>query len=244
VCQQAVHDHWLLAFDFDGTLAPFTSNPADSFLSPAAMENLGRLTVARTVAVISGRAAEDVRARVPIDALVIGNHGAEGLPGEVHAEKRARACVRAWLAILGRLTAQSACWIEDKGLSISFHWRMAENHPAAMAEAHRLADALVPRPHLVPGEMVLNCMPPGLPDKGDALRRLLDQHALHQALFIGDDWTDAAVFNAQDPRITGIEVGEKNLGAFWRVPDQAAVENLLKIMSDALMPSPRATGPA
>jgi trehalose 6-phosphate phosphatase len=241
LCQQAVHDRWLLAFDFDGTLAPFTSNPADSILAPAAMKHLGRLTVARTVAVISGRAAEDVRVRVPIDAVVIGNHGVEGLPGEHRTEHRARACVHDWLAILARIAGRSACWIEDKGLSISFHWRMAEDRPAAMAEAIRLVDALVPRPHLVPGELVLNCLPPGMPDKGNAVRRLLDQHGLGQALFVGDDWTDASVFTMQDPRITGIEVGAKNLGAFWRVPDQAAVETLLMIMSDALMPLPDPT---
>ena len=131
---------------------------------------------------------------------------------------------------------KTLCWIEDKGLSLSFHWRLAADQKAAITEAHHLSDSLIPRPKIVPGEKVLNCLPPGIPDKSKAIQQLLDQRHLGQALFIGDVWTDATVFNSWDPRINGVEVGEKELGAFWMVPDQSCVEVLLEIMSDALVP--------
>ena len=71
-------------------------------------------------------------------------------------------------------------------------------------------------------------MPPGLPDKGHALLRLMALTGSPGALFIGDDITDAAVFLLGDPGVVGIEVGDKRLGAAWRVDDVGAVGDLIR----------------
>jgi trehalose 6-phosphate phosphatase len=239
LCRQAVLEHWLLAFDFDGTLATFTNDPNNSVMSAAAMDNLTQLAFARTVAVVSGRALADLRERLPCAVLKIGNHGAEGLWGSPAVEDGARACVKTWIDSAARIKPETECWIENKGLSISIHWRAAQDIATAMRDANEIAIQLYPRARIIPGEMILNCLPPALPDKGLAMQRLLQQEAKGRALFIGDDWTDATIFRSGDPRITGIQVGQYDLGAAWRVPDQAFVEVILRTMAQALLPGSR-----
>ena len=69
----------LVALDFDGTLAPFTEDPADSRPLPAAREALDALAQLphTTVAVISGRPLEFLRTVVDPDSRMVlsGSHG-------------------------------------------------------------------------------------------------------------------------------------------------------------------------
>lgn len=234
LCGRAVAERWLLAFDFDGTLAPFASTPGQAVLDPVSGPLLARLAAARPVAVISGRAVADVRGRLPPGTLVLGNHGSEGLPGMEAELQAARALAVRWREELARITAVPGCWLEDKGVSLTFHWRLALDHAAAAQAAHDLVRGLVPSPRLIPGQAVLNCLPPQLLDKGEALQRLLVTHPGQRALFVGDDWTDAAVFRLEDPRIAGIQVGDLELGAEWRLPGQPSVVRFLQALVAAL----------
>ncbi|HXA96545.1 MAG TPA: trehalose-phosphatase, partial [Candidatus Dormibacteraeota bacterium] len=70
----------LLMTDYDGTLTPIVDDPADAVLAEQTRQDL--LRVARSprgsVAVISGRALEDLRTRVAIgEAIYAGCHGLE-----------------------------------------------------------------------------------------------------------------------------------------------------------------------
>jgi trehalose 6-phosphate phosphatase len=85
----------LLAFDYDGTLAPLSNSPDASRLRPETSELLRSLAHAAPVAVITGRSVRDVTLRleqIPMLA-VIGNHGAEPSP----FAKRAAREVAAWI---------------------------------------------------------------------------------------------------------------------------------------------------
>lgn len=60
-------DDWLgpstlFAFDFDGTLAPIVDDPAEARMSPSTWTQLDRLARLAPVAVVSGRAREDLTA--------------------------------------------------------------------------------------------------------------------------------------------------------------------------------------
>ena len=224
----------LFAFDFDGTLAPFASTPGQAALDPGSGPLLARLTAARAVVVISGRAVADVRGRVPPGPHILGNHGSEGLPGMEGELLGARALAARWREELARVPAVPGCWLEDKGLSLTFHWRLALDHAAAEQAALDLAKTLEPHPRLIRGQYVLNCLPSQLLDKGQALQRLLAAHPVQSALFVGDDWTDAAVFHLRDPRIAGIQVGDLELGAEYRLPGQPSVVGLLETLVAAL----------
>ena len=68
-----------LFLDFDGVLAPIVERPEDAAAPPETRAELERL-VARyaLVAVVSGRAGDDVRARVGVEGVVcVGSHGLE-----------------------------------------------------------------------------------------------------------------------------------------------------------------------
>jgi len=68
----------LLAFDFDGTLAPIVARPSQARVPTTTLRRLHRLTQQLPLAVISGRTVADLRSRLGFEpAHVVGSHGAE-----------------------------------------------------------------------------------------------------------------------------------------------------------------------
>ena len=66
----------LLAFDFDGTLAPIVARPDDARVPPAVERRLERLSRVLPLAIVSGRRVDDVRARLSFTPrYIVGNHG-------------------------------------------------------------------------------------------------------------------------------------------------------------------------
>jgi trehalose-phosphatase len=180
-----------LFLDFDGVLAPIVGRPADAAIPAETRSELERL-VARyaVVAVVSGRAGDDVRAKVGVDGVVcVGSHGLELEP---QAER--------WRRILGDFAA-NAPWpaegIELKGLSVAFHFRDQADEAVAIRRLDAIADTaredgLVARY----GRKVLEVLPPVGSHKGTAVRRLLEERGLRRALAAGDDTTDLDSFAA------------------------------------------------
>jgi trehalose-phosphatase len=187
--------------DFDGVLAPIVSRPDDAYPPPETRVELERL-VARyaLVGVVSGRAGDDVRARVGVDGIVyVGSHGLELNP---EAER--------WRQRL-RDFASSVAWREDhtelKGLTISYHFRDAADEAAAVLELEQIAaratdEGLVARF----GRKVLEVLPPIGSNKGTAVRHLLEGAGLTRALVAGDDTTDIDAFRAVDDMTNAVRV--------------------------------------
>ncbi len=73
-----------LITDVDGTISPIVNTPSAAQVTPQARARLRELqNIITLVAVISGRAAVDVRDRVGIAKLVyVGNHGMERWNGQ------------------------------------------------------------------------------------------------------------------------------------------------------------------
>jgi trehalose-phosphatase len=186
-----------LFLDFDGVLAPIVDRPEDAAPPPETRTELGRL-VGRyaLVAIVSGRASEDVRARVAVDGVVcVGSHGLELEP---QADR--------WRRTLAAFAAD-APWpreeVEVKGLAVAFHFRGRADERQAVRELDAIAesarnDGLVARY----GRKILEVLPPVGSHKGTAVRRLLEEHRLRRALAAGDDTTDIDSFAALD----GLEV--------------------------------------
>jgi trehalose 6-phosphate phosphatase len=182
-----------LFLDFDGVLAPIVARPENASPSSETRAELERL-VGRyaVVAVISGRAGEDVRARVGVDGIVcVGSHGLELEP---QADR--------WRRVLAAFAAD-APWpqekVELKGLAVAFHFRGAADEREAVRLLDSIADSareegLVARY----GRKVLEVLPPVESHKGTAVRRLLEKHCLRRALAAGDDTTDLDSFAALD----------------------------------------------
>ena len=186
-----------LFLDFDGVLAPIVERPEDAVPPPETRAELERL-VGRyaLVAVVSGRAGEDVRARIGVEGVVcIGSHGLELAP---QADR--------WRRTLAGFAA-SAPWppeeIEVKGLTVSFHFRNRPDEQEAVRELDEIAEAAACQALVARyGRKVLEVLPPVGSNKGTAVRALLDEHGLRRALAAGDDTTDLDSFDALD----GLEV--------------------------------------
>src|SRR5436305_11188210 len=123
-----------LFLDFDGVLAPIVARPEDAAAPPETRAELERLVQRYAlVAVVSGRAGDDVRERVGVGGVVcVGSHGLEAEP---LAER--------WRQTLVDFAA-NAPWppsaIEMKGLAVAFHFRDRDDEAAAIRELDRIAD--------------------------------------------------------------------------------------------------------
>jgi trehalose 6-phosphate phosphatase len=180
-----------LFLDFDGVLAPIVARPEDAEAPAETRAELQRLADRyQLVCVISGRPGDDVRTRVGVDGIVyVGSHGLELDP----EAERWRERIHAFAGAARWPSAQT----EDKGLSVSFHFRDRDDDAAAVAELDAIAgqaraEGLVARF----GRKLLEVLPPVESNKGTAVRQLLGEAELMRALVAGDDTTDLDSFRA------------------------------------------------
>jgi len=182
-------DRAAIVLDVDGTLAPIVPRPEDARVPEATRGELERLAQRYALlAFLSGRTSDDARRVVGLGgARYVGVHGLELEP---EAES--------WREPLAQLAA-GAGWpteeTENKGLTVSFHYRRAADEAGAVAELDRIATqardlGLIPRF----GRKVLEIRPPVDADKGTAIRHLLSEARVSRALYAGDDTTDLDAF--------------------------------------------------
>jgi trehalose 6-phosphate phosphatase len=201
----------LFVFDLDGTLAPIVPDPAGISIPEEVRHCLIQLNDMAPVAVITGRSRADAMNHLGFTPLfLVGNHGAEGLPGVEKAGQDFAGLCREWQRQLEMLLPDmpaSGISLEEKGETIALHYRQATD-PAKAQESIRAAIAgLTPRPRVVSGIFVENIAPRNAPHKGEALEILLLHLGCGRAIFVGDDVTDEDVFNLRNPAILGIRVG-------------------------------------
>jgi trehalose 6-phosphate phosphatase len=173
------------------------------------------------VTVISGRPLADVRRLIDLSTVTCaGNHGLEiagaGIrfrhPGGVSARASLEGVKRAWREATGRYRGGL---VEDKGMSITFHYRQVaaslqeEASRAARVEAEKFAAAGKVR--ITAGKKVVEVRPPVAWGKGDALRHIL-RHRRHRrgrdlVVALGDDETDRDMFGPAGEEGLAIFVG-------------------------------------
>jgi trehalose 6-phosphate phosphatase len=176
--------------DVDGTLAPIVARPELAVVPEQTRAEVRRL-VSRyaLVGCVSGRTGEEAARLVRVDGVVyVGVHGLELAP---EAER--------WREALRPFAAERWPWLEDKGLTVAFHWRQAEDDE----EARRSLEAVAGRASAAGlearwGRKVLELRPPVEADKGTAVRALLSERGLRRALYAGDDTTDLDAFRGLD----------------------------------------------
>lgn len=226
----------LLAFDYDGVLAPLERDPHGAAMSASTRKLLREVSARWPVAVVSGRAYVDtLRLSHGIAPIVVGNHGFE-LGHAKPVPRTVLATVQRWRRALEEALDGEPVYFEDKRSTLAVHyglerrWRRIEQ--AVVAAAGRLEGA-----RLVHGKKVLNVIPAGFPNKGDAIVSLLGKLHLDRALFVGDDVTDEDAFGVGAPRVVGVRVGPGPTLAPFRLPDQRAVDALLSRLA-GLRPAP------
>jgi trehalose 6-phosphate phosphatase len=219
----------LLAFDYDGTLAPIVADPAQAFMTPVTRELLWQVSRRYPVIVISGRAQPDALRRVRGVGVreVVGNHGIEPR----HAANRHIRRVESWRSALEAcVAAWPGVWLEDKIYSVAVHYRNAPNRGAARAAIVALARELE-EARVLGGKEVVNILPRDAPDKGSALLREKERLGCSCAIYVGDDETDEYVFTHTAPQhLLGIRVEDSpDSRATHFIPDQPAIDLLLSL---------------
>jgi trehalose-phosphatase len=198
----------LVCLDFDGTLADFVGQPDDAYMPPETERALRALTGHDnlTIAIVSGRDRIDLERRVGIAGVIYaGNHGMDiSGPGLDFLEPSAAARVDKMheLAevLCTRLQDIRHAIVEDKGLTISVHYRLVDE--SDREELRRIVHAtLASADHpyvLVAGEKVHEIRPRVAWNKGSAvvwIREHLGQ-PVPLPIYVGDDATDEDAFAA------------------------------------------------
>ncbi|HPX60272.1 MAG TPA: trehalose-phosphatase [Deltaproteobacteria bacterium] len=209
----------LFAFDLDGTLTPIVSDPGGIMIHAEVNHCLTELDRLAPVAIITGRSSADARGHLGFTPrFLVGNHGAEGLPGVRGDCGNHVALVQGWIDQLHQLVPgmrEMGIVIEDKGASVTLHYRHAADPEKADGLLLEAISSLNPIPRRVGGKFVENLVPQGAHNKGSALLSLMSHLSCRRAIFVGDDVTDEDVFRLDNPDVLGICV-EKRAGSAAR----------------------------
>jgi trehalose 6-phosphate phosphatase len=232
----------LLAFDFDGTLAPIVARPSEARVGVGVSERLARLAELRPVAIITGRSVEDVAPRLGFTPqFIVGNHGAEDPEAESRLETSALEAFRNRLGAQADDLARCGVSIEDKGYSVALHFRLAEDRALAQHCIETILRDLEPGLKFFGGKCIANVVVAGAPDKGDAVAALVARAQADGAIFVGDDINDEAVFERAGPNWLTIRIGRDDpmSHAAFFLDSHAEVATLLQSMLELLALSPR-----
>jgi trehalose 6-phosphate phosphatase len=252
-----VHDGCVLFLDYDGTLAPIVEDPTAAQMTTAMQHVLTVLAQhpRYCVGIVSGRALADLRRRLGDRGLyLVGNHGLEiegpGIRYQHPDVWRLRPELDSLVqAITGDLETIPGAWVEDKGLTLSVHFRRVPaarvpevttrllKHTSPGIDAGRLA--------LRTGKAVLEIRPRVQWTKGEAVRWILEQIRVERptasrlALYLGDDDTDEDAFRFLASTGVGIVVGSDRRGsaAQYYVQSTEEVEQLLTVLSTLSWPA-------
>lgn len=190
-----------LFIDLDGTLIELASRPDAVIVDERLREVLSclRSVLQDRVVIVSGRPASELKRLLRLPRLAVaGSHG-----GEIHLPD-GRHCVPASISppqhVLSRLrlfaAKHSGVILEEKPLGLALHFRLA---PEAADACRRVAEEISAAEGYVlqPGKKVFELKFHSA-TKGDAVSQLMTEQPLRagKPLFIGDDLTDEAGFEA------------------------------------------------
>jgi len=227
---------WAYFLDVDGTLIDIADTPDAVHVDTALLELIARLHRASggAVALVSGRALSFLEHRLGTLRLPLaGQHGLERRDAAgrlwIHAAPpEAKCAIKEALAPV--LARHPGLLVEDKGLTLALHYRLAP-HLAAYARRlmDRLADTAGVGLEVQRGKRVVEIKPSGI-DKGTAVAEYLAESPFkgRPAVFIGDDLNDEHGF-AEVNKLDGvsIKVGKGASCARFRLRDVASVRRWL-----------------
>lgn len=222
----------LVAFDFDGTLAPIVRDRHRAEIRQSTKDRLAVLASLYPTVVISGRARSDVQRRLRGTGVgnIIGNHGCEPWSTSPGMEKS----VQNWLPALKQgLLRFPGVKIENKRFSVAIHYRDERRKRAACAAIAAAARDL-PAVRIVGGKQVVNILPGEAPGKGLALEREMRETHCKKAIYIGDDETDEDVFALRGHgRVLTIRVGaNRDSLARYYIRNQREIDRLIQTLVD------------
>lgn len=223
--------HIMLFLDFDGTLAAIVDHYQSATILQESKMLLSKIAKdpSCSVFIVSGRALSDVKKRVGLKRVTYaGNHGLE-IEGpkikytffvKMSDRIRFKLIKHDLMTHVGHI---KGVLIEDKGLSLTVHYRLIELKNLALFKK-KFLECLGPylrkkEVSLREGKKVFEIIPKVKWDKGKAVLWLID-HFQRKTLkkkifsvFIGDDVTDETAFIALKKKGLCIRVGASKISA-------------------------------
>ena len=227
-----------LFLDFDGTLAGLQDDPDTVFLA-SGMEGVLEAIARRlsgALAILSGRDAGDLSARVPEGLWRIGNHGLIPLAPGMSAPDVRTAAPEAVRGAIEEISSKfSGTRVEIKGPVLALHYRQVPEVAVSLGKALAKAGLTSAGYRLQHGKFVFEAKPQDA-NKGRALTRMMldAPFAGRRPVMIGDDTTDEDAFSEAN-RLGGltVKVGAGDTVARYRLESVDAVHDYLKEFAGA-----------
>ncbi|MFA5099762.1 MAG: trehalose-phosphatase [Candidatus Omnitrophota bacterium] len=228
----------LLFFDFDGTLSPIVSRPAQAGLPGSTKSLLRRIAGMSScrVAIVSGRALEDIRKKVGLKGVVyVGNHGLQSAGPGVRHTVRLSAGYRKAIGLLRPMITEAVrkyrgVLIEDKGCTLSVHYRRV-----SAGQRRAVLNAVDKIVRSYGSGRLVRIRPAAGWDKGSAVRWLIERWGAMDKgvgsipVYCGDDSTDEDAFRALAHKGITVVVGRRRSSAArYYLRSQDEVNELLK----------------
>ncbi|XP_058058283.1 uncharacterized protein LOC131209273 [Anopheles bellator] len=243
-------DRLALLLDYDGTLAELTSHPNLTQMSSEMRQALGNIADSGKafVAVISGRDVDGVKAKIGLENIIYsGNHGLEVLyPNGTRHNQGIPANVAdnfdKMIDHLNREVVHHGSWVENKRVSITFHFR--ETEPQYVGDMAARAKEIIESYGYRANEAHASVegKPPVQWNKGLAAEYILGTSfdpswRQRKVIFAGDDTTDEDVMkmikgSGRSFRVTKDKALVTN--ADYKIPSVGAVYHLLKWIESRL----------
>lgn len=197
-----------LFFDFDGTLSEIVNLPHDARPLQGVREALETLSERfALVAVVSGRATEQLLDWLGSEIELWGLHGAERTKdGRIELSELARPFKGPMQTVLDEARSRvteldiPGVVVEDKGVIVVLHYRATEDRGSARRALEGIADdlATVHGLLLADGKLAIELRPPGEFSKRLVIERRSREAGLDAVAFLGDDVVDLPGFDALD----------------------------------------------
>ncbi|HSJ43759.1 MAG TPA: trehalose-phosphatase [Euzebyales bacterium] len=235
-----------LFLDYDGVLTPIVDDPAAATLGDDMREAVRQAADRLTVAVISGRDLDDVRAMVDLPGLAYaGSHGFDMLLPDGSRERKGDEYLddldAVERALRDELADAEGVTVERKRYAIAVHTRRARDE-ATRRRAGAVVDDLatdVDRLRVTGGREIKEFRPDLDWDKGRALVRLTEVLDLdvdrHPPVYFGDDLTDEDAFAAIAHDGVGVVVAgaeDRPTAAHVRLDHPGQTEQLLRFLAE------------
>ncbi len=240
----------MLFLDYDGTIVPIVDEPDKAVVSKETKNLLAELLklCGFRLIIISGRGLKYIKNKIGLkDIIYIGNHGFEIEGPNINFKKpvsiRYKTILKKIKNELKRKVAYvKGVFIEDKGLSLSLHYRMVDKKEVHLVKnifceitnSYLLKNSI----KVKNGKKLLEVRPVEDWDKGKAVLWLLSRRKFILKddkilpIYIGDDITDEDAFKALKNQGTSIFVGrpKKSYANFYLKNTEEVKKFLVKVL--------------